>query len=111
MLVPLSFLFISKAPFVSRRTYLDTILRNEATFKRLPLLVSSPDSFQDLLDLRNLLLGESRRFGMSMMIRMMLVQLPLAFRRECRAELVPHQLERLLSANVVFVRWVGWRGR
>jgi hypothetical protein len=103
MLVPLSFLFVSYATSASRRIYLDAILRDETTFKRLPLFISSPDSFQDLLDLCDLLLGKSRRFRMSMMVRMVFVQLPLAFRRERRAELVPDQLEGFLSVTVMLV--------
>jgi hypothetical protein len=103
VLVPLSFLLISQALSASNWTYLDTILRDETAFERLPLLISSPDCLQNLLDLCDLLLGKSRRFRMSMMVRVMFVQLPLAFRRERRAEFVPDQLEGFLSVTVMLV--------
>jgi len=48
---------------------------------------------------------------MPMMVRMVFVQLPLAFRRESRAELVPDQLEGFLSVTMVLVWWVRGRGR
>jgi len=48
---------------------------------------------------------------MPMMVRMVFVQLLLAFRRESRAELVPDQLEGFLSVIMMLVWWVGWRGR
>lgn len=48
---------------------------------------------------------------MPMMVRMVFVQLPLAFRRESRAELVPDQLEGFLSVIMVLVWWVRGRGR
>jgi hypothetical protein len=111
MLVPLSFLFVSYATSASRRIYLDAILRDETTFKCLSLLISSPNCLQDLLDLCDLLLGKSGRFRVSMMVRVMFVQLPLAFRRESRAELVPDQLEGFLSTIMMFVWWVWRRGR
>lgn len=48
---------------------------------------------------------------MSMMVRVVFVQLPLAFRRECRAEFVPDQLEGFLSVIVMLMWWVRGRGR
>jgi hypothetical protein len=58
VLVPLSFLLISRNQKCERKwTYLDTILRDETTFKGLPLLVPSSNSFENLLNLGDLLLG------------------------------------------------------